>query len=290
MANRLVDKEIAKFDDADRVRVAIEDSDGQTMQFNTRGHQEVEIASQITPPFVNHFYKLNDGWTDTTAEAVVESSIISVTDATAAVVGGSIIVSDVVNARFYTGHVLAINTLDITVDKPIDYPYASGSDVAFASHDMNVLGTLANPVVFGIRLAEPPASPQTTIELDITRVLHTMITTDLGDLADFGDIEGGITNGIVLRKKYSNGTFGNILNLKTNGDFALVAYDFDRFIAGNPGIGVNGQKWRLTFGSEGKMGTVIRVGPLEDLQWVVQDDLTTILSYLNMAEGALVAD
>jgi hypothetical protein len=155
---------------------------------------------------------------------------------------------------------------------------------------MNVVGSLASPVIFGIRLAEPPASLQTEITLDITRVLSSMITDGLGDLSDFGDIVGGLTNGLVLRKKYDDGTFGNILNLKTNGDLALVAYDFDRFIATNPGVGVNGQKWRLTFGSEGKMGTVIRVAAGEDLQWVVQDDISSIISFLNMAEGALVAD
>jgi hypothetical protein len=270
--------------------ISIIDDNGRKMQFNPRGHQEVEIASQISPAFVNHFYQLNDGWTATTADMVVDAHIVSVVDATAAVVGGSIIVSDVLNTRFYIAHVLAVNALDITVDNPIDFPYVSGSDVAFASHDMNVAGSLVSPIVFGIRLAEPPASLQTEITLDITRVLSTMITDSLGDLSDFGDISGGLTNGLVLRKKYDDGTFGNILNVKTNGDLALVAYDFDRFVAANPGFGVNGQKWRLTFGGEEKMGTVIRVAAGEDLQWVVQDDLTSILNFLNIAEGALVAD
>jgi hypothetical protein len=199
------------------------------------------------------------------------------------------ILSDASNARFYIGHITDIVSLEITLDTPIDYPYTNGADVAFASHDMNVNGAIT-PQVFGLRLAEPPASPQTEITLDITRILHTMITSALGDLSDFGDIVGGLDNGIVLRKRYIDDTYGNILNIKTNADYSLVAYDFDRFVAGNPGIGANGQKWRLTFGGENKMGTVIRLAAGEDLEWVVQDDLTSIDEFLNVAEGALVAD
>jgi hypothetical protein len=267
----------------------LHDGVGKPILLNSRDHLEVEIASQITPPFVAHFYELNNGWTTTTQEGVVDSQTITVADATSAIVGQSIIISDVVNARFYIGHVIAINGLIITLDSDIDYPYSNGSDCAFASHDMNVNGLVTHRI-FGLRLAEPPASLQEEITLDITRVLHTMITDSLGDLADFGDIEGGLEFGMVLRKKYTDGTFGNILNVKTNGDFALYAYDYDRYIAANPGIGVNGQKWRLTFGGEEKMGTVIRIAAGEDLQWVIQDDLSTLLDFTNVAEGALVAD
>jgi hypothetical protein len=46
----------------------------------------------------------------------------------------------------------------------------------------------------------------------------------------------------------------------------------------------------MTFGGEEKMGTVVRVGPGEDLEWVVQDDLSSLLNFQNVAEGALVAD
>jgi hypothetical protein len=289
MAKRLVDKEIAKFDSQDKVRTTIEDGDGQSMSFNSRGHQEVEIASQVSPPFLGHFYNLNNGFTTITAEAVVGANTITVASAAGAAIGESVVISDTTNARFYIGHVVGVAGLVITVDTPIDFPYASGSDATFASHDMNVNGAVT-PVLFGIREAENPANLQTTIELDITRVLCAMITTSLGDLDDFGDIVGGLTNGVVLRKKYDDGTFGNIVNIKTNADYALFAYDFDRYIASNPGIGINGQKWRLTFGGEEKMGTVIRVGPGEDLQWVVQDDLTSLTSFINVAEGAQVAD
>ena len=117
-----------------------------------------------------------------------------------------------------------------------------------------------------------------------------MVTTNLGDLNDFGDITGGLANGLLLRKKYTDGTYQNIVNIRTNADFVLNAYDFDRYVATNPGVGVNGQKWRMTFGGEEKMGTVIRIGPGEDLEWVVQDDLTSLLGFQNIAQGSLVAD
>lgn len=269
--------------------VVIADSAGRSTSLNSRNHLEVEVASQISPPFMEHFYKLNNGWTSLTAETVVGEMTITVASVASASVGNSVVVSDVVNARFYIAHVLAINGLVVTVDTPIDFPYLSGSDVAFASHDMNVDGSVT-PQVFGIRLAEPPASLQEEIKLDITRVMHSMTTDGLGNLPDFGDIVGGLTNGMVLRKKYIDGTFANITNIKTNGDFSLMAYDFDRFVAANPGTGVNGSKWRMTFGGEEKMGTVIRLSAGEDLQWVIQDDLSSILNFENMAQGSLVAD
>lgn len=261
-----------------------------TGPFNTRGHLEVEIASQISPPFVARFYKLYDGWVDLTVESIIGDHIITVADATNAVIGQSVVISDSTNKRFFFGHVIAINGLNVTVDSPIDFTYAVGSQVAFASHDMNVNGSLAAPHIFGLRQAENPADPQLDIEVDITRVLSSMTTTALGDLNDFGDIVGGLTNGMVLRKRYIDGSYGNIFNIKTNLDLALIAYDYDRYVAGNPGQGVNGQKWRMTFGGEEKMGTVIRLSTGEDLEWVIQDDLSSLVAFENVGEGALVAD
>jgi hypothetical protein len=146
---------------------------------NSRGHLEVEIASQISPAFIGHFYKMNNGWTTSTAEMVVGEHDIVCADVTGAVVGSSAIVSDVTSERFFYGHVLAVNGLTVTVDAEIDFPYLSGSDVAFASHDMNVNGLVTHQI-FGIRQAENPANRQTTIELDITRVMHRLPLTLIG--------------------------------------------------------------------------------------------------------------
>ena len=256
---------------------------------NDRGHLEVEVASQITPPFMGHFYHMNNGWTTSTADMVVGEHDIVCTSVAAASIGDSVIVSDTTNKRYFYAHVLSVNGLTVTVDAEIDFPYASGSDVAFASHDMNVDGSVDHKY-FGIRQAENPDNLQTEIKIDITRVIHSMITTSLGDLDDFGDISGGLANGLLLRKKLTDGTYQNIVNIRNNADYVLNAFDFDRYVATNPGQGVNGQKWRMTFGGEEKMGTVIRLGPGEDLEWVVQDDLSSLLSFQNIAQGSLVND
>lgn len=256
---------------------------------NSRGHLEVEVASQITPPLIADFYKLKNGWDVLTVTPTVGTRTITVDSVANATVGDGVIVSDYTSGRYMFSHVTEVNGLVVTLNRLIDFPYVAGSDVAFVTHDMNVNGSVT-PQIYGIRAAENPANPVPSVSIDLTRVLMTMVTTSLGDLADFGDISGGLTNGMLLRMKYADGTFYNILNIRTNADFARVAYDLSTYEATNPGTGVNGMKWRLTFGGEEKMGTVLRLGANEDLQWVVQDDLTSILEFVNIAEGALVAD
>lgn len=255
---------------------------------NSRGHLEVEVASQISPIFIGHFYKMNNGWTTITAEAVVGAYTITVADATGAAIGESIIISDTLNERYFYAHITNVASLTLTLDTPLDYPYANGSDLAIASHDMNVNGSVT-PQVFGIRQAENPSNLQENIELDITRILLFMETAASCDLATFGD-QAALARGIVLRKKNTDGTYNNIFNIRKNGDMAAIGYDLNIYAATNPVAGQDGVSFRLTFGGEEKMGTVIRLGPGEDLELVVQDNLTGITEMTMVAEGALVAD
>jgi hypothetical protein len=250
---------------------------------------EVEVASQISPPFIGHFVRNLDGENALTVDAVVNESIISVDSVVGAVVGQGIILTDDANVRFYIGHILAIDTLDLTLDSPLnfDYPIASTA-VGYLSHDMDVDGSVT-PVVFGVRAGEPFTSPLDSVEVDLTRTLMSMITVTAPDLTKFGDLPK-LTNGCVLRVNNGDGTYNNLLNIKDNYDLAAAAYDLSILLKTNPVQGVDGLVWRMTFGGESKMGTVVRLDHTRDLEWVIQDNLTGITRFECIAEGALVAD
>lgn len=270
-------------------KVFITDEDGQLMEFNSRGHQEVEIASQVSPALILDFSTIVNGEETLTTQAEVDEKIIYVTGVTGVAVGDHIVLTNPTLNIFYVGAILAINTLAITVDAPISnqFPIAN-TYVNFTSVKMNVDGS-TTPVIFSLRTGESAVAPLTNIVADFTRVLLTMITTNPSNLSLFGD-QPALTNGCVLREKYGDGTYHNIRTVKSNFDLKKIAYDLDPFFATNPGQGVNGLGWRLTFGGEEKMGTVIRLDSTKDLEWVIQDDLLLIVQFESVGEGALVAD
>jgi hypothetical protein len=252
---------------------------------NSRGHLEVEVASQISPPVLVHAHKLN-GSTTLTADVAVDDKIIAVTATTGATVGDAVTLTNPVTDLYYTGHITAINTLNITVDVPVDQIYlAETSLVAYVSHDMNLDGSVT-PIEFGLRSAE---TTDIDITVDITRIIWSGVCASGVDLTKFGDLPP-LTNGMALRKKLPGGLYQNILNVHDNLDFINYAYDFDIYSAGVGQQGIDGFSCRLTFGGESKLGTVIRIAPDEDLELYIQDDLSGLLEFKCMFMGAQVED
>jgi len=105
---------------------------------------------------------------------------------------------------------------------------------------------------------------------------------------DDGKFGGGsaLTNGIVLRA--NNGDMTNIWNVKSNGEIALLA--FDAQYADKAPAGLNGFRFRNTYGGQSKHGVVIRLGFSEKLELLVQDDLTGLDGFTMMAQGHVVTD
>ena len=112
------------------------------------------------------------------------------------------------------------------------------------------------------------------------------LTSSAVDLSQFGNIAGGLLRGIVIRRV--DGEYQNVLNAKTNGDLKNIMFDFD--IEVTSGSQQDGFTGRLTFAGQNKMGAVIRIGADEDLQIVIQDDLTSLTSFTVIAEGSGVVD
>ena len=112
------------------------------------------------------------------------------------------------------------------------------------------------------------------ITIDITRLLMQCQTDSAVDLSTFGDIAGGLTRGIVIRR--NNGFVNNVFNAKTNGELANLAYDWSPLTSSNPAFGVDGFVWRYTFAGQEKHGVAVRLAPGDSLQLLIQGDLSTI--------------
>ena len=112
-----------------------------------------------------------------------------------------------------------------------------------------------------------------------------MQTTSLGTYSQFGNI-AKLTKGLVCR--FVNGTTLNIFNAKDNRELDNLMFDL-KFIPSQGGA-PDGLSGRLTFS---KLGAVIRLRPFEDLQYIVQDDLTlgaNITKFEISVQGAGVVD
>ena len=242
---------------------------------------DVNIQDATSPLFIVKASNLVTETTTTTLGAI-DDYIINVDDATGFVVGQYLTIYNADANRVFFADVLAINTLAITLDTPLDFEFPSGSFVSVGNTNMNVNGSVT-PVIFGIR---NPTGVDIPLSVDITRIMLKCLTDTSVDLSKFGDIVGGLTNGIILRQV--DGHSHNVFNVKTNGDLKLLMYDLDIEAAqGNQQDGFTG---RLTFGGQNKMGAVIRLKTTEDMQVIVQDDLTSLDTFNLVAEGSQVTD
>lgn len=170
--------------------------------------------------------------------------------------------------RFYQGIVLGISVLQLTMDRPIDFPFEDGDVIISTTKDLNVDGSVT-PQIFEIRAG----GVGSTLEFDITRILIENLAASAVDLSTFGDIVGGLDRGLQLRDKLSATEFKNKWNVKQNKDFGLLGYDWIPFAAANPVQGQNGFLWRYTIGGTDKHGVVKRIGTNKSLQILVQDNL-----------------
>ena len=106
------------------------------------------------------------------------------------------------------------------------------------------------------------------------------------DDSKFANITGGLTNGLVFRRV--DGDTRNVFNVKTNGDIANICYDLAYADQGKNGL--NGVRARISFAGQDKHGVALRLAPGDALQFLVQDDLTSIDIFRIVAQGHIVTD
>lgn len=245
--------------------------------------QRIAISDQNELPIILPFVQVV-GSTTTTAAVVIDDYTFIVTDTTGMIAGQHVRLIDPAGDRFYFGTITNITDSTITVDTPFDYGYSSGSEVTFSNKNMNVSGSTTTPMIFQGRTG--------TISIpsgvDITRIIFSCITDTPVDLSLFGDLEA-LTNGLALRV-IKNGYQYNVFNVKTNADISGLCYDFDVFQALNPAQGVDGFKARITFAGQNKMGVAIRLEQDENIEILIQDDLTGLTELFVVIEGHVAKD
>lgn len=176
------------------------------------------------------------------------------------------------DGRYYQGIVTVVATNVITLNMPLDYAFTT-SAVAFRSSDaVNVDGS-ATPVIFAL-------SPPSGTKWDIYGVSLVMQDDVAMDDGKFGGITA-LTNGLLFRKK--DGDYKNVLFSRSNGEFALkgstTKYN-DKAPAGVYGVTID-TRFPDTYGAvlriDAEMG--------EEMQLIVQDNLTGLSSFLAVAYG-----
>lgn len=245
----------------------------------------VNIQDQTSPAFDLYFIQGTGPPTTVASAVAIGDTDISVVASIAA--STYIGIFNPANERFFFVTVLAVagaGPYTITVDTPADFAFQVGDSVLSTIREMNVNASLATPSIFEVQ-----GAGSGDLRIDITRIIFTMICTGQPDDSLFANI-AALVNGIVLRKK--DGEYRNYFNVKTNGDFANLAYDVT-YIARTIPAGAWSVRCRYTFAGQDKHGVAIRLAAGEALQLLIQDDLTVdsdIISFRALAAGHVVTD
>jgi len=248
----------------------------------SNGAVPVNIQDQHSRAFDVFFSQDVGSSTTLTTDVVEDAYVISVTTGHGLIQGDFFVLIDPVGQRGWTGIVITVagnNT--VNVDRPVSYAFPSASTVVQKrTHDLNVNGA-ATPQTFSI-------GGSLTAELDITRIMIQMTTDDPALFDQFGDIAVGATfRGIQCRAV--NGETNDLWNAKTNAELANLMYDVQFFNSAHPQA-VNGLAGRMTYAGQTKHGVTLRIGANESIEIIIQDDLSSLLSFHIIACGHFVTD
>lgn len=246
--------------------VFIGDRDGDLLKIESDGSMPMTWQDPTEPVLIVHASKVHK-FTTLASDSAIDDRVISVVDASTCIAGDSIKVISPRAGRFYIGHIVSVSTNDITLDSPLDYAHLTKASIACANENLAVDGSVT-PQIFSLRAADPTGAVPVTVH--ITRIIIECITDSAVSLDKFGNI-AALTNGLVMRRV--DGVYNNIFNVKTLGDLAGLAYDVVVYEKSAPADNIDGFTVRMTFAGPSKMGTAIEVGPGEDIQFIVSDNL-----------------
>jgi hypothetical protein len=247
------------------------------------GKQKTRIIDPQSPPLDALFSEQTSSFT--IAVQIPESGLTAasfVYDFTAAgghgiIIGNEVLLLDTAADRFFFAIVLNVVVNVITIDRPIDHTFPIASTLGrIVTTNMNVDGSVT-PRVFTVRAGTTP--------LVNTRFILTMTNTSAMDSGTFGGL-AALTRGLVFR--IFNGYQRTVFCFKTNQEIKQFCYDGDyddRAPAGQFGFFA-----RISFAGPDKHGVSIRISTNDVLQWVVQDNLTGLLTLRVSTEGHELGD
>jgi len=175
--------------------------------------------------------------------------------------------------RSFRAYVTNVVANVITVDTPIDFVFPSGSIGLVINTNMAVDGS-ATPRIFKVQAGATPVL--------IRRIVISITDGSSMDDSKFGGIPA-LGKGLVFR--IVNSFQKSIFNFKSNDDFKLWAGPSDLVYSDKSPAGVYGVGTRLTFAGKEKHGTVLKLSGTDELQFVVQDDLTDLATLICSAQG-----
>ena len=239
------------------------------------------LANGVSPIALSRVHQITNE-TDLSVLAVVGEKTITVDDATGFVDGSFIQIFNVTAGRFFLAHQVGPAAGNvITLDQPIPFAFPAGSFVGAGITDMAVDGSVT-PQKFSIR----ESSEFLDVAFDVTRMIFVIRTATEPNYDEFGDLST-LVNGVLLRKKNLDASFTNYFVVKSNAELQGIMFDIAQF--GTTGFfgGVQGISGRFTFE---KLGFPIRLEPGEDIEVIIQDNLTGLDEFFITMEGNVVED
>lgn len=242
----------------------------------TNGGLDVNIQDQFTPVLSSYFLMSLSNFTisvDTTASTLTTLEYdFEATAGHGINVGDEILLLDIVGDVSFFAVVLGVSVNTITLDRPIDNVFPSATALGrIVTSQMAVDGSVT-PKIFTVRSG--------AIADDITRTLLTMLDTAAMDDSKFGG-QAPLTRGLVFR--VFNGSRQTIFNFKSNQDIKQFSYDVN--YSSKAAAGQHGLSSRITFSGPEKHGVTIRLVNIDAAQWIVQDNLTGLLSLKTSVGG-----
>ena len=250
----------------------------------SNGGIPVNVQDQVTRPVDAYFLQVYAPPTTLSAQSLVDTYTITVTDTTGFAAGVDVGLStgSPTGQYFFGQQVGPLVGNVVTLDTPLDTTYPAGSFAFPANRNLAVNGATTRQI-----FQVGPIGANVEPDLDLTRVMGYMESGSSMDDSKFGSLPA-LTNGIVLRRKY-NGTYQNFWNAKTNGELSLIcASDF--YYSSKAPAGFYGARFRATWGGQEKHGVVVRLDAQETLEIVIQDDLTGLSKLNMMAQGHFTQD
>ena len=242
---------------------------------STGGARDVNNESVHGAP-VNEYFHRHTGIASALSVATVgngDEYVITVANGSLFTVGQDIQINDGYHELTFP-IIKSIATNALTLDRRIDFPHIVGTSVEVITKEMNVIGSMANPVKFVLA----PGAGQIFV---INRILPTMTHGTAGDLGLFGNL-AALPNGMLLRA-FIGGQYGTFTNWKTNADIKGDMYDVD-FDTRSGGGGTYGTSGRGSF-SKIHVAVLLDGDEGDFMEFIIQDDTSGLASNRCKGQG-----
>ena len=240
-----------------------------------KGGIDVHIADAHDKIINEFFYNITATTTTLTVAANAQDESITVASTAGFSVGDPIDLANGIIEESTHPIIIGIAGNIFSLDRPLDSAFAIGDNITKLISNMAVDGSVT-PVSFRL-------SPHIGDIWHILRFLINMIHGSAADDSRFGSI-ASLTKGVVLRKfDGATGEYSTYTNWKNNGDMVLDMFDVD--YGDKAGGGKFSTRGRFSIKSATEAVPKISQADGDYLEFLIQDDLTGVISFIVKAQG-----